>query len=139
MSAPGTPIADTGALRPQEPQSPEAWEATATAALEAVKAALEPHLKRASESLYEDLLYTVQDYLLDNVIYNVRQQIAAADRQANLDRRRAAEAEHENEALRGVIYRAARVLAEGSISEPTRLVDARDMLLTALSKPEGGQ
>jgi hypothetical protein len=136
MSVPGTPNADTGALRPQEPQSPEAWAGTAAAACEAVKTALEPRLKRVGESLYEDLLCTVQDYLLDNVIYNVRQQIAAADRQANLDRQRAATAERANEASQGVMRRVARLLAEADISEPSRLVDARDMLLEALSKAE---
>lgn len=71
------------------------WERNAEDAVLAVEKAIEPRLRQTSAAIYEDLLLTVQDYLLDNVIHNVRQQIAAADRQALHDRRRLDEVEGE--------------------------------------------
>lgn len=56
------------------------WEPVA----EAVMASFQPHAETLSrkfaERLYEDFLGSVQDYLTDNVTFNIGQRIAAADR-----------------------------------------------------------
>jgi hypothetical protein len=83
-----------------------AWEGHAEAAIKAVEAAIAPRLKRAAESVYDDLLYTVQDYLLENVLYNVKANIAAADRQALYDRTRAAQAERRCDTLQSLLREA---------------------------------
>lgn len=89
QSQPGcVPSATTSDAEPSA-----AWEDHAKAAMAAIEPAIQPRLRKAADDVYADLLYTVQDYLLDNVLHNVRSQIAAADRQANIDRKRAWDAE----------------------------------------------
>jgi hypothetical protein len=51
-------------------------------ALEGVEAAVEPHVKAATDRIYEDVMLSVQDYLRDNAEFNIGQQIATADREA---------------------------------------------------------
>lgn len=46
----------------------------------------EPHLRKAADDLYSDLLYNVQDYLLDNTLSNIQSQVQCAERQATADR-----------------------------------------------------
>lgn len=69
------------------------WQAPAEAASDAVAEALAPRLKKATDDLYGDLLYTVQDYLKENVLHNVQAEIEGANRQALHDRQRAIKAE----------------------------------------------
>lgn len=70
------------------------WEPVA----EAVMASFQPHAeklaRRFSERLYEDFLGAVQDYLTDNVTFNIGQRIEAAERgrRDQWDRANAAEA-----------------------------------------------
>lgn len=63
------------------------WDDVADEVVAAILEKLKPVLQKASESIYEDLLYTAQDYLIDNVRWNIRSTIDAADRQAFEDRR----------------------------------------------------
>ena len=43
---------------------------------------MQPHVKAATDCIYEEIMLTVQDYLRDNAEYNIGQQIATADREA---------------------------------------------------------
>lgn len=67
------------------------WEIVGDEVVAAILEKLKPALRKASEAIYEDLLYTAQDYLIDNVRWNIRSQIDAAERQAQNDRIRARE------------------------------------------------
>lgn len=93
------------------------WEPLARDAVAAVEKLIEPRLKRVGEDLYSDLLYAVQDYLLENVLYNVKQQIAAADRQSRLDRQRLTEVERERDAARGYARALERAVRGADLSQ----------------------
>lgn len=67
------------------------WDEVADEVVAAILERLKPVLKKASESIYDDLLYTAQDYLIDNVRWNIRSTIDAANRQAYADRLKAKE------------------------------------------------
>lgn len=62
------------------------WEIVGDEVVAAIIEKLKPALKKASEEIYENLLYTAQDYLIDNVRWNIRSAIDAAERQARNDR-----------------------------------------------------
>jgi hypothetical protein len=120
MKGPQTPVqlehvADATATSGAEGSA--AWEAQATEAVAAVEESLRPLLRKASEGIYDDLLFTVQDYLLDNILYNVKSQIAAADRQANSDRQRAATEGARGDRLEAALRETWRVLrAAGTLN-----------------------
>lgn len=65
------------------------WDDVGDEVVAAILEKLKPALKKASETIYEDLLYTAQDYLIDNVRWNIRSAIDAAERQALHDRQQA--------------------------------------------------
>lgn len=77
--------------QPKAHEWSEVGEAVATAALEAFKARAPEVVRKAAEDLYETILYDAQDYLVDNVTFNIAARIESADRQARLDRQRASE------------------------------------------------
>lgn len=64
---------------------PQQWDSVGDEVVATILEKLKPALKKASESIYEDLFYTVQDYLIDNVRWNIRSTIDAAERQAQND------------------------------------------------------
>lgn len=66
------------------------WDAVGDEVVAAVLEKLKPALKKASEDIYENLLYTTQDYLIDNVRWNIRSEIDGAERQAQYDRQKTA-------------------------------------------------
>jgi hypothetical protein len=68
-------------------------------ALEGVDTAVEPHVRAASEQIYERIMETVQDYLRDNVEFNIGQKIATAEREAAYARGRLVEVEAQRDAL----------------------------------------
>ncbi len=76
------------------------WSDVAEGAVDAVTAALEPRLRKLGDDLYYDLLFTVKDYLLENVLQGVQGDIESANRQAQHDRQRAHAAEQEVDRLR---------------------------------------
>lgn len=63
-----------------------AWDDVGDEVVAAILEKLKPALKKASETIYEDLLYTAQDYLIDNVRWNIRSEIESNKRQALGDR-----------------------------------------------------
>lgn len=66
----------------------ENWESVGDEVAAAILEKLKPALRKASETIYEDLLYTAQDYLIDNVRWNIRAEIDTAKRQALHDRQK---------------------------------------------------
>lgn len=60
-------------------------------ALDGVEAAVEPHVRKATDDIYERVMETVQDYLRDNAEWNIRTQIDTAEREARTLRAKNAE------------------------------------------------
>lgn len=60
-------------------------------ALDGVEAAVEPHVRKATDAIYIGVMESVQEYLRDNAGYNIGQQIATANREAVYTRGRLAE------------------------------------------------
>lgn len=89
--------------QPKAHEWSEVGNAVATAALEAFKARAPEVVRKAAEDLYETVLYDAQDYLVDNVTFNIAARIESAERQARLDRERAQKAEKQNADLRAVV------------------------------------
>ena len=52
----------------------------------AIEKAVQPLIKQASADIYAGLLDTTQDYLRDNLAFNIAERISAAERQASADR-----------------------------------------------------
>lgn len=113
------------------PAPSASWEPTATAACEAVKAALDQRLKRVGEDLYADLLYAVQDYLLENVLGNLRSMIDGAERQANIDRQRAITAENNVRHLSAAVRMCVRRIEQPETSPDASVVVERALALLA--------
>lgn len=64
---------------------------------------MEPHIKAASERIYEEIMLTVQDYLRDNAEYNIGQQIATSDREAAYARGKLADMIADRDRLRAAM------------------------------------
>jgi hypothetical protein len=61
----------------------ERWEAEAERITEAVVKRAPDMLRRATESVYETMLYDVQDYLRENVLFNLSTELSSAKRRAD--------------------------------------------------------
>lgn len=66
--------------------APQAWEDVASDVSSAIQKALQPLIRRAADDIYERLLDTTQDYLAENVAFNLAERISAAEREAASDR-----------------------------------------------------
>ncbi len=77
---------DESTVQPETAVSAGKWEPVADDVLAAIRAKIEPTIRKASDDLYGDLLDTVQDYLCENAAFNIKSRIEAADRQALSDR-----------------------------------------------------
>jgi len=62
------------------------WEDVADDVVTAIEKAVQPLIKKASDDIYAGLLDTTQDYLRDNLAFNIAERISAAERQASADR-----------------------------------------------------
>jgi hypothetical protein len=62
------------------------WEDVADDVTGAIEKAVQPLLKQATDSIYAGLLDATQDYLRDNLAFNIASRIAAAEREAANDR-----------------------------------------------------
>lgn len=85
---------------------PADWEVVSGDVLEGLTQDVEHFVRIAHDNVYERLLCTVQDYLTDNLAYNIRSKLDAADRQAKADRERAAAAEHTVAVMRDALIKA---------------------------------
>jgi hypothetical protein len=62
------------------------WEDVADDVTGAIEKAVQPLLKKATDAIYAGLLDTTQDYLRDNLAFNIASRIDGAERQAYSDR-----------------------------------------------------
>lgn len=69
-----------------EPIINQPWEDVASDVTEAIEKAVQPLLRKATDEIYAGLLDTTQDYLRDNLAFNITERINAAERQAYVDR-----------------------------------------------------
>ena len=58
------------------------WEDVASDVTAAIELAVQPLIKRAADDIYAGLLDTTQDYLRDNLAFNIASRIDAAEREA---------------------------------------------------------
>lgn len=65
------------------------WEDVASDVTDAIEKAVQPLIKKAVDDIYGGLLNTTQDYLKDNLAFNIASRIDVAEREASSARRRA--------------------------------------------------
>lgn len=110
------------------------WKAAADAMVVALIPRLEAGLKKAAETIYDEVLYTAEEHLKDNVQYNIQSAIDSATRQALHDRQALRMCERHREdlfwALKSLIATARAVDAEGDLG--ARLMAAVDKAATSL-------
>lgn len=81
------------------------WEDVADDVTGAIEKAVQPLLKKAVDDIYSGLLDATQDYLKDNVAFNIASRIGTAEREA-------ADARAENRQLRLVLAEARRAIGD---------------------------
>lgn len=64
------------------------WEDVADDVTGAIEKAVQPLLRKATDDIYTGLLEATQDYLKDNLAFNIASRIDAAEREARRDRER---------------------------------------------------
>jgi hypothetical protein len=64
----------------------QAWEDVADDVTGAIEKAVQPLLKKAVDEVYSGLLEATQDYLKDNLAFNIASRISAAEREAAIAR-----------------------------------------------------
>lgn len=64
------------------------WEDVASDVTGAIEKAVQPLLKKAVDEVYTGLLEATQDYLTDNLAFNIASRIDVAEREAAHDRQR---------------------------------------------------
>lgn len=95
-----SPEGSVPTVQDAQPATPgEGWEAGADALVVALMPKLQKALTTAAERLYEEVLDTAEDYLKDNVRYNVQSAIDGANRQAQSDRLRLAKCDEHRQNL----------------------------------------
>ncbi|MDT0507509.1 hypothetical protein [Novosphingobium sp. MMS21-SN21R] len=80
------------------------WEDVADDVTGAIEKAVQPLLKKAVDDIYSGLLDATQDYLRDNVAFNIASRISTSDREAADARQRYAELSKSHEALLELAY-----------------------------------
>ncbi len=65
----------------RKPPAPAVWEDVATEVTEAVAAVIEPQVRKAADDLYARMMETVQDYLADNLRFNLSSRLESAERE----------------------------------------------------------
>ncbi len=68
--------------------APQAWEDVADDVTGAIEKAVQPLIKKAVDDIYCGLLDTTQDYLKDNLAFNIASRISTAEREAETARYR---------------------------------------------------
>lgn len=69
-----------------EPIINQPWEDVSADVCGAIQAAVQPLLKKAVDDIYGGLLDTTQDYLTENLAFNIASRIDTAEREARRDR-----------------------------------------------------
>lgn len=120
------------------------WEDVASDVTAAIELAVQPLIKRAADDIYAGLLDTTQDYLRDNLAFNIASRIDAAEREARDARQLNAELLHALVGVMDVIYDAR---ADDDVDCSTSaggyllgdvMGDAFQAALAAIAKAKGG-
>jgi len=74
-------------------------------------------IRKASEALYEQMLYDVQDYLRDNVEFNLSSDLAMAKKRAEVAETKSARLEAMAESHDGALRLLRRAISEGDPKE----------------------
>lgn len=109
------------------------WEDVADDVTGAIEKAVQPLLKKAVDAIYSGLLDTTQDYLRDNLAFNIAERINAAERQADYDRRECDRLRRANADLLEALLQVARPygMLDIAVSEHAHGPRGNDMLATA--------
>jgi hypothetical protein len=111
--------------------SQSVWDTVAAEVTTTVATSMEPTVRKVADDLYDHLMTTVQDYLADNVAFNIAASLNAASRGRRAEWERAEKAEKVNaallEALKGLLAN----LTEGDFISETRIDAARAAITSA--------
>lgn len=124
-----------------EPIINQPWEDVADDVTGAIEKAVQPLLKKAVDDIYSGLLDATQDYLKDNLAFNIASRIDCAEREAANARQRCATLEDSTSALLEAAQRALNFI-ENTEDEFGDSLPSGDALRAAISKatsrqPEG--
>jgi hypothetical protein len=107
------------------------WEDVADDVTGAIEKAVQPLLKTAVDSIYSGLLDATQDYLKDNLAFNIASRIDVAEREAAHDR-------IQFRALLATVTRiAADYVPDRDTDAPLALCEMREALDTAIAAARG--
>ncbi len=107
------------------------WEDVSADVCGAIQSAVQPLLKKAVDDIYGGLLDTTQDYLTENLAFNIASRIDTAEREAARDR------EQYNTLLRDVIRIAGDYKPDRDVEAPLALSEMREALNEAITKARG--
>lgn len=112
-------------------QAQEEAERIASEAAACIDAKLfEPMIRQAAETLYESLMDTVQDYLIDNARWNIRERLQTADRQVRHQFNRVVQIEDRLRRVdNGICEIASRHKAETVADRSTNIVPVPEWML----------
>lgn len=104
------------------------WDDVAQEVLEAIESKLEKTVRKASESIYEDVHGAILDNLSDNLRFNIQSRVDVADRQARHDRIKSDKDAIATSILRSALFEIKRLVAplatqgEDNVWRPAELI-----------------
>lgn len=107
------------------------WEDVASDVTDAIEKAVQPLLRKATDEIYTGLLDTTQDYLRDNLAFNIASRISTAEREAAHDRERF------HRLLDEVVRIADDFHTDRDGDAPLALTEMREALNAAIAKATG--
>lgn len=114
------------------------WEDVADDVVTAIEKAVQPLIKQASADIYAGLLDTTQDYLRNNLAFNIAERISAAERQASVDRIEADRLRGVNATLLSEVVRISDDYhPDRDADAPLALSEMRDALRAAITLATG--
>ena len=102
---------------PRVSEALPAWEVEADKICAAMIKRAPDAIRKASEALYEQMLYDVQDYLRDNVEFNLSSDLAMAKKRAEVAETKSARLEAMAESHDGALRLLRRAISEGDPKE----------------------
>lgn len=120
------------------PKSAATWEDVAVEVTELVAAALEPLARKAADDIYERMMETAQDYLADNVRFNLSSRLEASERGYAIARKQVFDLGQTNAAMRSLIQRFKdHAISGGGFNYPLGSLQEIDAALTSQASGEG--
>lgn len=123
----------------EHPYTPAVWEDVATEVTEAVAAVIEPQVRKAADDLYARMMETVQDYLADNLRFNLSSRLESAERENARLRKECWDVRNQRIALAGALNNLISAASAPSyqIGYASHIEAAVDEAKAALSKALG--